>query len=380
MNTNTVKTYVLFLVSMIVLSCSDSGSESIPPDEAGLIVAVDDDFSNSPISISGGIVGNVLNNDLLDNQIVSANAVNLSIVSDVGLNGVTISSNGQLEIGSGNNSGEFTIVYSICEVSFPNNCSNGNVSVSLINDFQGVVTRQDTNTTEFVEYTYDTEGRILTWSGLQENGGDFEFVYSYDQNGNPTSRYMEVVGGSNPFIFTQTFVYDSEGRLIQFNDDHFFNYISNNQVEVTIGTVDYVYDLDDNERVTKVANQWGYDTFQYDENGNLTRAESFDDNGQYYDGYTFSYDDTPNPFYGQLSQLEILFARGQVGLLNNAGWDYRGYTYPYNPNNVKEIRQDGASDFNTIFHLYEYNDYNYPTQVTRNLGNTTFTYSLTYSD
>ncbi len=381
MNTNIIKAYILFVTLILASSCSNSGSESIPP-VAAAITAIDDDFSNSPVSISGGIVGNVLNNDLLDNQTVSANSINISIVNDAGLNGVSISSNGQLEIGPANNSGEFTIVYSICEAAFPTNCSNGNIRVSLIDDFQRVVTRQDTNTIEFVEYTYDTQGRILTWSGLQENGGAYEFTYSYDQNGNPTSRYMEIVGGSNPLTFTQTFIYDSQGRLIEFSNEFFYNYIGNNQVEVSLGdpnTVDYIFDLNDDGRVIKAANQWGYDTFQYDEVGNLTRVKTFDANGVQYDGFTLSYYDTPNPFHGQLSQIEIILARAQGRLYGIDTWDYRGYIYPYYPNNLKEVRQDGQSDFNTVFFSYEYNDYNYPTQVTKSHGNTTFIYSLSYS-
>ncbi len=66
-----------------------------PPD----ILAVDDDFSGNPINgMDGGVAGNVLDNDLLNDDPVDAGDITISVVSDGGLTGVVIDSDGNLNV------------------------------------------------------------------------------------------------------------------------------------------------------------------------------------------------------------------------------------------------------------------------------------------
>ncbi|HQH15064.1 MAG TPA: PKD domain-containing protein, partial [Bacteroidales bacterium] len=97
-----------------------------PPD----ILAVDDDFSGNPINgMDGGVAGNVLDNDLLNDDPVDAGDITISVVSDGGLTGVIIDSDGNLNVPPSTPAGTYTVTYEICEIINPTNCDQAVITI-----------------------------------------------------------------------------------------------------------------------------------------------------------------------------------------------------------------------------------------------------------
>jgi uncharacterized repeat protein (TIGR01451 family)/gliding motility-associated-like protein len=97
---------------------------------AANILAVDDDFTDNPVSgISGGIAGNVLSNDLLSGLAVNINNVAITLLNNGGLNNLTIDAQGRIVIPPGTTAGQYTFNYRICELLNPDNCDQAEVVV-----------------------------------------------------------------------------------------------------------------------------------------------------------------------------------------------------------------------------------------------------------
>ena len=103
--------------------------------------ARDDDFSASPVtSIVKTVVGNVLNNtvngsDSLAGQPISdTSLVQLSIVTDGGLTGVELATNGDISVPQGTPSGTYIVKYRICQVANMNNCKEAIVTIVVANE------------------------------------------------------------------------------------------------------------------------------------------------------------------------------------------------------------------------------------------------------
>ncbi|MBL1405874.1 MAG: hypothetical protein COC00_007815, partial [Rhizobiales bacterium] len=98
------------------------------------IDAVDDDFSGAPINgFTGGVTPTVFTNDTLNGSAFAPTLVTPSIVADGGLTGVTINTDGTLNIPTGFAAGNYPVQYQICEVLNPTNCSIAiaNITMSL---------------------------------------------------------------------------------------------------------------------------------------------------------------------------------------------------------------------------------------------------------
>ncbi|WP_186826728.1 beta strand repeat-containing protein, partial [Psychroserpens burtonensis] len=105
------------------------------------ISAEDDDFSAIPIdSVSGGTTASVFNNngngtdtadgvDATDSNISD----NISITNDGGLTGVSISTDGTINIPIGTATGPYTVEYTICLDIAPTICETANVTITVIN-------------------------------------------------------------------------------------------------------------------------------------------------------------------------------------------------------------------------------------------------------
>ena len=100
------------------------------------IEAINDNFQSKPINgLKGGVAGNVLTNDLLNERPVMANEVVISVLSDGGMKGVTIDALGNLNVPKGTPVGTYIVHYSICEVVDPTNCSD---AIAVVEVFHGV--------------------------------------------------------------------------------------------------------------------------------------------------------------------------------------------------------------------------------------------------
>ncbi len=100
--------------------------------QAGTIDAVDDDFSQAPVDgDSGGVVadGNVLDNDTLAGQPVNPAEVEITSTPTGPL---TVNQNGTVSVSAGTEAGTYTINYTICEITNPENCDTATVTVVVV--------------------------------------------------------------------------------------------------------------------------------------------------------------------------------------------------------------------------------------------------------
>ena len=69
-------------------------------------------------------------------------------------------------------------------------------------------------------------------------------------------------------------------------------------------------ETNETDLVTKITRNDNYSIFEYDGNGNLTKAKDFSNSNELLHEYEITYDTNPNPFYGQFKSnyLEDNFA------------------------------------------------------------------------
>ena len=96
------------------------------------ITLIDDDFSATPISgRNGGIPGNVLANDELNDSPIDPADVNVTLVNNGGLEGLAINDNGNIIVPPNTVAGDYTFTYSVCENLNPGNCQTASVTISV---------------------------------------------------------------------------------------------------------------------------------------------------------------------------------------------------------------------------------------------------------
>lgn len=92
--------------------------------------AVDDTYGLVNLNL-GGVIGNVLDNDLLNNDPVSADRVDVVLLDNDGLTGVTLSSDGELQLPTGLPEGDYVLVYELRETINTDNKDQGEISFTL---------------------------------------------------------------------------------------------------------------------------------------------------------------------------------------------------------------------------------------------------------
>lgn len=108
-----------------------SGTGTITNDD---IDAIDDDFTANPISgLVGGVAGDVTTNDKFYTVAVNDNLIDIAVINDGGLTGVTIDGTGAINVPSGTPSGTYNVLYSICETgASPVNCDQATATVLVL--------------------------------------------------------------------------------------------------------------------------------------------------------------------------------------------------------------------------------------------------------
>lgn len=87
------------------------------------IVAGDDDFSDNPINgYVGGIAGNLLDDDFVTGLPVLPEDVDISIIDNGGIDGVSVDTSGNVIVPPGTAPSTYVVTYQICEVLNPSNC------------------------------------------------------------------------------------------------------------------------------------------------------------------------------------------------------------------------------------------------------------------
>lgn len=172
-----------------------------------LLVAVDDDFSdNVIIEGTGGIVGDVTENDLFNNVPVSDTDVIVSVVDNDGLFGVTIDSSGNIIVPESAEPGNYVITYSICDSNDSTNCSTAEAIVVV----SELVASEEFNSSKLSIYPNPASTEVII---KVDNYADFSSmtISVYDLNGrlvreaamNSELQKIEVTGlESGVYIFT----------------------------------------------------------------------------------------------------------------------------------------------------------------------------------
>lgn len=223
------------------------------------------------------------------------------------------------------------------------------------------------------EYTYlYNEFNLLSNKKYVENSIlKNNYTYNYACS-NSLKERSEVNSESDKYEF------DVENRLIGFNTSRTFNADYKLTYEGNIITVEHrengsatiFLEVNDIGLVTKVTRE-NYDStvFEYDVNGNITKVEDFRTDGSFIRGYKVTYDQNPNPFYGQLSSIYLerfisyfkLTSNGTVDAIFREG----GYKFPYFKNNPLSITCTySSSGFRVLVTKeYEYDSDNYPIKM-----------------
>ncbi|MUU79609.1 beta strand repeat-containing protein, partial [Winogradskyella endarachnes] len=100
------------------------------------INADDDDFSSALVIGGDTTADSVFDNDTLNSSTVATGDVDVSIINEGGLTGVTINTDGTLNIPASASAGVYTITYEICETS-TSNCDTAEVIVLVGADSDG---------------------------------------------------------------------------------------------------------------------------------------------------------------------------------------------------------------------------------------------------
>ena len=91
-----------------------------------VIDAVDDAYEASP---EGVVVGNVLDNDTLNGELVDATAI---VITSTPTDELTVNTDGTITIAPDTAAGTYTIEYTICQVAVPANCDTATVTVVVV--------------------------------------------------------------------------------------------------------------------------------------------------------------------------------------------------------------------------------------------------------
>jgi len=113
-----------------------------------------DDYTGTPINgAKGGTTAVVLTNDLLNGVTATLSTVNLTLVSNGGIGGLSFNSSGALVVPAGTTDGTYTVTYTICEKANPGNCSQTNVLLKIDRGLALTATAVCINDVPYIQYT-----------------------------------------------------------------------------------------------------------------------------------------------------------------------------------------------------------------------------------
>ncbi len=135
-------------------------------------------------------------------------------------------------------------------------------------------------------------------------------------------------------------------------------------------------ELNNSGLIIKFTESTQYTELEYDSNGNIVTAKSYDNSDDLLLEFTLSYDNKINPFYGQFESIYIErfieFFWEFEGIFING---FEGYSFPFQKNNITTISRIGGE---TTTYSYIYDSENYPTNVTRDISGDTIIYDIEY--
>lgn len=232
-----------------------------------------------------------------------------------------------------------------------------------------------------IDYEYDSENLLTKATGTYLNFG-YESTFSYIDN--KLTKWKEVETGQFPSNTEQNFTYDGQGRLASYigdTEDVTLTYDGN---KVTLsGTIEgdenatAQLDLNANGLITKFTEANQYTDFQYDSNGNMISAKTFDNNDNPIAAFDITYDAKINPFYGQFKSIYlerfIEFFWDFDGVYFSG---FEGYSFPFQKNNITSIKENNVQ---FVSYAYSYDGENYPLIVDEDYDGDIFQYVIEYT-
>ena len=131
--------------------------------EAMPIDAVDDDFTAEPTP-SGGTTPSLFGGDTLNSGSFTPDDVTLTLTGNGGLTGLTVNSDGTLNIPNGAPAGTFVIEYEICDVLNPTNCDIATATIVIEEPAQLFATKVANTSTA-------TTGSVIAYTIAVRNDG-----------------------------------------------------------------------------------------------------------------------------------------------------------------------------------------------------------------
>ncbi|PZX46474.1 DUF7507 domain-containing protein, partial [Algoriphagus chordae] len=138
------------------------------------LIANDDPFGEFPISY-GGVIGNILDNDLLNGNRPDPADVDIQFTDFGGILGLMVDDNGEISILPGMNpAGEYILHYTLTEVADPDNMDDAIVTITLVNDEVDLAISKTSNEAEIYE------------------GDEFEYVVVVVNNGDTDANQVVI--------------------------------------------------------------------------------------------------------------------------------------------------------------------------------------------
>ncbi|WP_452221168.1 beta strand repeat-containing protein, partial [Lacinutrix salivirga] len=268
----------------------DSGSSTTPrqfalafepitftnPNAVTIIDAINDDYTSSPLAEGvGGVVGNVISNDIENGAPANAANINITLDDDDG-SGATLDASGNLNVPVGTPAGSYLITYTICTNTTPQNCDTATASFLVASDSDG------DGVVDITDLDDDNDGILDVDEGCGPSGGNgdlnilsnfgeqnlsnsddgteptsiagLDVTYDFDNSGGTTITSEDQTGGNG------------QGEIFKFNggtgDTGSIDFVFS---EIISGSFFKLTDFDQREILTVNV---------YDENNNLIDLSS----------------------------------------------------------------------------------------------------------
>ena len=239
-------------------------------------------------------------------------------------------------------------------------------------------------------YRYN-ELNLLTSRSRNSPTRQFEYTYVYDCSNNLLEMQVDETkdpqyDGSDYF-----YRYDAQNRLVGFSNsfqgesDYELTY--EGDVVFATGTIgvdenaSLTMQLNAQGQVSRIdrASDLGFDdglittTFEYDGNGNLSKTEDFDKDGNLKYSISIAYDDSTNPYY---DQFRSIYLQRFISVFYDAGYWAADvirsdeFHFPYLKNNIVSIKDDlcNACYPEVVNRVYQYDDQVYPQNIAFHTG------------
>ena len=122
-------------------SLCDAASVVFSVQAPDTLTVTNDDLTSPGVATSGGVAGNVLTNDTINGDPITADDVAVTLSNDGGLTGVSVAADGAVTVPSGATPGTYTLTYQLCQSVDPSNCGTATATVRVVPDL--IVTSAD---------------------------------------------------------------------------------------------------------------------------------------------------------------------------------------------------------------------------------------------